>query len=400
MKPDELKKGLITISITSFIILLLTVGYLIFDFASQESTTSNEGKIPSSQSEKQENREKSNNPPNDPIEDSETTELKRTIEELEENKKELNSENSELRSEISGLDKKNKDQKIQIEKSNSKAGELQIKIQVLRDKEFNRGSWGEHLKEIIKNKWMIPILILILVLASISIIISLGASSLYKWRRFISSSSQDMKEIMIPEQFKELMDRMQKNMHNTTSTLKSNELNIRNLEKNNEREMHELIKTIIDFKKLTASLEKENKRLKDGYDLKITKDVLKTFIHIKERMNAANNDSGMDEKKINQMIDFDIDAAFGKFSIESFEVKEGSLFEDYKENEVEIIEKKEPDSKDKEYKIFKVHGKGYKVEISEGKYFVISPASVDIYTQYKEKEEEIKSENKGEKKDG
>ena len=128
---------------------------------------------------------------------------------------------------------------------------------------------------------------------SIIIIMSLSSYALYRWRINLSNNKGELKELLTPENFNSIMNKLNKNIDkseinvksNTDSLLKmtkSNEEHISTLAKENSKDIDSLKDVVMSFQSKIDFQEEEIKRLKYGYDNFVLKNYFNKLVNIKK----------------------------------------------------------------------------------------------------------------------
>lgn len=303
----------------------------------------------------------------------------------------LKSENNNLKSNSDALSENNyslQSKLVDLEEDKSKLNEQLNDFNTKHD-DLSRKAEGDNYKKYSKdfqdNQYSreTKLIILIIVLAICVILSTIASFYLYRWRRILSNKSG--KEFIKPENFDVIMTKLIKEFNGYTSDIKILDHNIKEQGQSSNDKISNMINTFMDMRKAIDEREAEIKRLKEGYDSVLYKKFLTRFIRVSQMVNKNLNNKELDvsvlERINNRLLD-----ALEECEVETFSPEVGMNYRKDidDQSEIECFFESTKD-KSKEFQIFEIIEKGYKLIISDEKFEVIIPAQVKVYKQMEEK---------------
>ena len=234
---------------------------------------------------------------------------------------------------------------------------------------------------------------ILLALLSLTTLLSISVSFwLYRWRRIAISGN----EIVVPETFSQQVQGIVVAIKNGSSELGSvvnQQSNAVNQSSNSLTLLSENTKEMIEVHmKLQSTLdqkEDEINRYKEGYDAKIFHNFLLRFTIVDQSINDYIKDDSTDEvvRDVLEDIQEVMEDALAECSVESFSPEIGG---DYRSAEgvADNPKKVDTDDESKHFVIAEVFDEGYRREMDDGGYKIITQAKVSVYI-YKRPEQEI-----------
>jgi hypothetical protein len=216
------------------------------------------------------------------------------------------------------------------------------------------------------------ILIILIIISVVALASTFSAFYLYRWRRLLSEKSG--KEILLPEQFNELMSGFKKLIDKNTAGLNTLGNDIRDQRSSSNEKIDTMTEVFMTFQKVIDEQKTEIKRLKEGYDSEIKRKFLLKFIKISQLVNE-----GTLNKESLERIKLRFEYALDDCEVESFRPEEGTDFHNYESKELELVTIVKPEKKEDEFKIIEIFEEGYHFRISDNKFELISPSKVKIY---------------------
>ena len=204
------------------------------------------------------------------------------------------------------------------------------------------------------------------------------STRLYRWRTL--KSQNEGKDILLPEEFHNLMESFQKDINTHSSSVKNFDNMLDQYGQENREKISGMMKAFLDMQKQLDSKDKELKRYKEGYDNQIYSKFLSRFINIYE---IVLSDDSEESSRITERLKMRFEDAFEECNIEIFgEEHIGKKLE--KGISIEGIETtlKAPSRKEDALKIFELSQEGYRLKVGENKYQVLLPAKVMVYGEF------------------
>ena len=248
---------------------------------------------------------------------------------------------------------------------------------ILQDKQASAEKYQDERDELLKqaktdNFNYYLILLIILIISVVALASTFSAFYLYRWRRLLSENSG--KEILLPEQFNELMSGFKKLIDKNTAGLNTLGNDIRDQRSSSNEKIDTMTEVFMTFQKVINEQKIEIKRLKEGYDSEIKRKFLLKFIKISQLVNE-----GTLNKESLERIKLRFEYALDDCEVESFRPEEGTDFHNYESKELELVTIVKPEKKEDEFKIIEIFEEGYHFRISDNKFELISPSKVKIY---------------------
>jgi len=272
-----------------------------------------------------------------------------------------------------------KDEKIISlnEKLDSSSNKNESLYKILQNKQADAEKYQDERDKLLKqaetdNFNYYQILLILLIISVVALASTFSAFYLYRWRRLLSENSG--KEILLPEQFNELMSGFKKLIDKNTAGLNTLGNDIRDQRSSSNEKIDTMTEVFMTFQKVIDEQKTEIKRLKEGYDSEIKRKFLLKFIKISQLVNE-----GTLNKESLERIKLRFEYALDDCEVESFRPEEGTDFHNYESKELELVTIVKPEKKEDEFKIIEIFEEGYHFRISDNKFELISPSKVKIY---------------------
>ena len=274
---------------------------------------------------------------------------------------------SRLKAQELGLTKKDKGKPFQkpIQSEVPKSSTKDKKVSVSKPAKQNDGLY----------------LIVIILLSIATIISTVIAYYLYKWRIVVREANM---QIMVPESFDSKMKKFESGMkkfesgfNKLASHLIQNQSTVNNSVAASSEKMDEMMQAFLSLQQVIDKKDEEIKRLREGYDVTIFKSFLNRFI----RVDLAMREQLYDEKNVNiedlEYIYQILEDAFDECGVTLYIPPFGADIRDLdgiSDSRTQIP----TEDKEKVYTIARVIEAGYKID-SDGKPEFIRPAKVEVY---------------------
>ena len=216
-------------------------------------------------------------------------------------------------------------------------------------------------------------LIIIILLSIATIISTVIAYYLYKWRIVVREANM---QIMVPESFDSKMKKFESGFDKLATYLIQNQNTVNNSAVASSEKMDEMMQAYLSLQQVIDKKEEEIKRLREGYDTKIFKSFLSSFIKVDLAMRDVMRQK---DEKIEDLeyIYTILQDALEECGVTLYNPKIGESIRNLvgiRENPVQIT----TDYKEKEYTIVEVIDLGYMINSGETTE-IIKPARVKVY---------------------
>lgn len=288
-----------------------------------------------------------------------------------------NQKSQEFQDSLIVLQSKNKKIISLTDKLNSSKNKNDSLDIILQNKQASAEKYQDERDKLLKqaktdNFNYYQILLILLIISVVALASTFSAFYLYRWRRLLSEKSG--KEILLPEQFNELMSGFKKLIDKNTAGFNTLGNDLRDQRASSNEKIDKMIEIFMTFQKAIDEKETEIKRLKEGYDSEIKRKFLLKFIKISQLVNE-----GTLNKESLERIKLRFEYALDDCEVESFRPEEGTDSHNYESKELELVTIVKPEKKEDEFKIIEIFEEGYRFRISDNKFELISPSKVKIY---------------------